>query len=234
MFFLLKKEYKTILYTFIGIILIHILITLYWGTPLMADYFKYQAASYFGMGELTGWLNKSIAATLYRLFSISNPENNTQPIMMAPWIVLPARIIVTLTVLACLAFFTLKNYDENLVFPLYLISIFMITPMVWVHHHVLILMALPIFIECILQGRYPRGLSFITSLLFILFFWILGTFNGWVSFPMNPFPYYSRVGFHNSNLSTFFMIGLWITTALLIFFSKTKEAEQICPASDKA
>jgi len=235
MFYFLKREYKTVLYTFAGIVLIHVIILLLWGAPLLTGYLQNQAFSYFGMGELTGWLNKSIAATLYRLFSISNPENNIQPIFMATWLVLPLRIIITLAVMTCLAFFTIRNYNEDLLFPLYLVSIFLVTPMVWVHHHVLILMALPLFTEYILGGKFGKGFGFLASILFIIFFWILGKFNGWVSFPMNPIPYWTRVWFHNSELSTFVMAALWLSMTYLIRIEKPEkkqETEQSCPVSD--
>ena len=246
LFFLLKREFKTVGVTFLSIILIHTAISLLWSPVLLFDYFNNVLFKYVVLEKIVTFPNQSILAVLNRTLSVVKLGGfkNSTPIINAPYLVTPLRIVFFAVVMGVLTLVTLKSYQlsiknkknnepdkklktcppetDLLIYSLFIVSIFLLSPMVWVHHLVLMLVSIPLFYEFFFESKNIDKFTFIAYIILSSAFWLIGTFNGWVSFYPRFTRALMRAWFMNSNYPTFLIILTWVMMALIIYFSINK------------
>lgn len=242
LFFLIRKEYRIMSYTLLSIFLIHLTIAFLWSPVLIAQYFTNIFANYASLSNIYVFANQSIIAALHRLFSIVplSAEENSIPILNAPFLIAPLRIIISLAIIAIISFFTWKTRDENpgsdspnLVFALFVASIVTLSPMVWVHHLILLLLALPIYLEYVYSSFYIKKAKFFSIIILAIMFQAIASFDGWVSFVPRFTQAYLRAWFNNSNLPTLCIVIIWIMMAVIAFLSlKTKNGDNESKAGE--
>jgi hypothetical protein len=229
--FMVRKEWKAVGWGIASIILIHIIIMLAFGAPPVTGYFANTSGSYMVFYTAMIQDNQSPVASVARLIT-DNPLN--KPWFNAPWLVLPVRIAISILVPLILVLFTLKygKNDNNepvlqqppesgflghiripceyYLFPLFVMGIFVIAPLVWAHHLVLMLMAVPIFMEIYTARGIANLKEHVSLLLLITLLWVIGTFDGAVSPLSRPIANPMRFAYMWSLLPQLCIVSVWI------------------------
>lgn len=223
LFFAIRKDWKAVGASIATMLVIHVLIVLCFGMPLLTGYFQSTSTSYFHFYTDFYRPNQSPVSALGRIFQ-PNPYN--LPWINAPHLVWPLRILSIVAVLAILIYITIranrphateethrmectKEY-VSLLFPIYIYTVFIINPLVWPHHLILLLPAIIIYIESFLALRNMDFGMFILSLLLVVVFWVIGTFDGAASSACRPVAGYIRYTFMGTLIPHFFILSGWV------------------------